>query len=158
MALIQENLLFILPIIAVLAVLVLASTKPSTSAIFLFFQSILINLYLALSFGLSSLAFGGSLLLTFIAMIVIGCNYYFELSFSRKLVNIPKFNITLGALLIFVFWQQVSNLISPVLETKAIEPIPLNHDNLFTLISGFSLFAILVCALFIFDMKNPQNR
>lgn len=142
--------------IAILAFCTLISRNPSQSALFLFLESILLALYLAMSYGINSAAFGTSILLCFFSMVAIGCNYYFETSFKRPEARQARFNIALGGIMLIMFLRYIGEWPLADVEQKKIDHLIITHDAFGLAIAGFSLFAILVSALTIFDIKNPK--
>jgi hypothetical protein len=157
MMFLKENIpAMTLPLIGIFAVLTLAWPKPNASAIFLFIQAIIIDIYLFFAHGLTSIAFSAGLLLTFFAMMTIGSTYYFEISFTRKLAKIPQLSILVGAFLLILFWRNSHKFpMLPLIEEPLPEFRPFQINTL--IISFFALFTILFCASLIFDMKNPKS-
>ena len=148
---------FMLPVIGLLAVGVLISKKPKTSAILLFIQSIGISIFLGLSQGITSSALGTAILLSFFTMIVIGINLYFEASFAMAPTKLPKANMIAGLALIFIFINNMLPFLTENIKDKKIENIMFEQDIFIMIISGFSLFSILVSSIIIFEFKNPRS-
>lgn len=142
--------------IGLLAVLTLASPKPSLSALLLFFESILVTAMLWQAYGAESLILGVSILLTFFAMLMVGINYYFEVSFTRAATRFPKISLFIGTGALLVFIKNGGAIKDSTPEDVTINSLSFYHDNLSILMVGFALFAILASALTIFEMKNPK--
>lgn len=157
MIFLKEHAGLLLPIVAVLSMCVLATNKASRCAIFLLFEAILIDIYLAAIHGITSVIFGAAILLTFFAMIAVGSNYYFEVSFKKTISKSPKLNIAIGLLLFFLFARYANDLFATPVEAERLFYLNLNYDGLSMVVAGFALFAILVSALIIFDLKNPKS-
>lgn len=148
------NLAFL--VLAVLAFLGLVSKKPAISAIFLFIQSVIINIILATVYGLSSPVLSASVLLSFFSMITIGTSYYFEISFKSAPVKSSKLNIIIGVALFLVFLKNIDSFViekSSIIITR----LSLGINYTFIIMVGFAIFSILVCALTILDMKHPKS-
>jgi hypothetical protein len=145
-----------LPLIAILAILALATPKPSLSAIFIFCESILIALHLAIADGLRSTFFHTSILLSFFSMIMVGSNFYFEISYKKTITKLSKFNLIMGSLLLSIIWAHINKFsfsrLSDIPSTQFFSEI----DGFTLVTSGFALFAMLVSALTIFDMKSSK--
>lgn len=157
MAPLKEYADLLLPVIAILSICVLVGNKASSSAIFLLFEALLIDVYLAATYGLTSIILGASVLLTFFAMIAVGSNYYFEVSFKKTVSKPPKLNIVIGLLLFILFWRYAKDLFFTPLKTERLFFLNLNYDGLSMVVAGFALFAILVSALIIFDLKSSKS-
>jgi hypothetical protein len=155
MLFIIENI--ILSLIAIFAILALASYKPSLSALFLLAESILINIYLSLARSFDSVFLGTSLLLSFFATVLIGNNFYFETSFKKRTTKPPKANIALGTFLIIIFYANIDKFSFAKLSDIPLRQFISELDNLTLMVSGFALFSMLVSALTIFDIKNFRS-
>lgn len=156
MALLENFIDMLLPVIAFLAVGALLHPKPSVTARLLFIESIMVAVYFAVTHGFHPV-FGGAALLTFFAMTLVGLTLYIETSFTRKIVKSPKFNLALGAILVVIFWRNINSLARPFIERASTVQQSYSLDETFLALIGFSLFAILVSALIIFDIKPPQT-
>ncbi len=157
MSLLESNIGLVLPIIAILALISLASSQPSRSAIILLLEAILIDVYIGISHGITSTIFGASILLSFFCLIIIGSNFYFEISFKKTSTKPPKLNIIISFILFFIFWYHIKDLFSATEFKERLYFLNLNYDGLSILIAGFALFAILASSLIIFDFKNPKS-
>ncbi len=90
MSIIKANIEYLLPLIAILAFFALASSHPSRSAIILLVEAVIIDIYLALAYGIGSTVFGASVLLTFFCLIVFGGNYYLRKIVQKNGIEITK--------------------------------------------------------------------
>lgn len=143
--------------IGILAVLTLASPRPSLSGTLLFFESILITLVLIEAYGIDAVVIGVSLLLTFFSMLLIGINYYFEISFHRAPSRFPKVAMALGALLLMLFVKNCVYLKELIPDHPNEGSLSFYEDSFIILMIGFALFTILASALTIFELKNPKS-
>jgi hypothetical protein len=150
-----ENSLLIA--ISIIALAALACPKPSLSAIFLFLESILISLFLKELFGYMSTPFGASVLLSFISMIVVGCNFYLEISFKRSKIRMPKLNILFGLFFLIIFLKNIDVITLALIEQPQSMNDLIAYDGVTLIIMGFALFSILVAALTIFHIKNEKS-
>lgn len=157
MSILKDNIDLILPIIACLSFLSLISGRPSRSAIILLLQAILVDIYLGVTHGIASTVFGVSIMLTFFSLIVLGSNYYLELSFIKTASKPPKLNILIAIFLTVVFWRYIKDLFADGSSADRLYFLNLNYDGLSLVIAGFALFAILVSSLLIFDLKNQKS-
>lgn len=157
MTFVQANIDVILTIIAILSVLSLASTSPSRSALILFIEAILIDIYIGIVHGITSTVFGASLMLTFFCLIVIGGNFYLEISFKKMVSKASKLSIAIFALSFFFFWHYVKELFFVVDQSERLYFLNLNYDGLSVIIAAFALFAVLVSSLIIIELKNPKS-
>jgi hypothetical protein len=151
----EEN--FLLPVLGLLAAGTLIIKKPSLSAILLFLQAIGISFFLGLSQGLTSEAFGTSILLSFFTMILIGINLYFEASFTITHTKTPTVNLITGLLLIVIFINKIYPFLMQNIKHNKIDHYSFDHDIFTMIISGFSLFSILVASIIIFEFKTPRS-
>lgn len=146
--------LFSPPLIALFAILVLAYPKPSVSAMFLFLQSILINISLFFIGDNHPDFLATSILLSFISMIVIGANMFIETSYKNPARRMIKFNIFIGAIFAAIFWLKVRDMV-PIIAIDQDQNTDLpNHDSFTLLTIAFSIFTILASSFAILDIKQ----
>lgn len=157
MSIFSDYSLVSLPLIVVLALLSLVSIKPSLTALFLFIQSIIINIYLAINFGITSSSFASSILLTFFIMIIIGTNSYFTISFHKATTQFSKTSLVLGLLFLLLYVKMPALLPEFLMAQDRTSRLLAAMDTLSLVIWGFGLFAILMCSLLIFDLKNSKS-
>jgi len=147
-------------LIAILAIGALLCERPSLSATFLFIESLLVTISLSAVEGYAQELMATTVLLSFFSMIVIGNNLYLEISHKTPSTKLSTFNVLLVALLLLIFFAFRDQLSFAKLGDDTPNPPVVIRDGLAMLVSGFSLFVILVSALTILDIKilNRENH
>lgn len=153
-----ENIKLVQIIIALLAIAALASPKPSLSAIFLFFESLVINITLYFSRPNDVNLVAGSILLTFFITIIICSNIFLNISHTTSHHRSPKLNITSGAFLLALFWLMTKNFSTLKSDITNLNPLMWIEDSLSLIMIGFALLVIVVAALSVLDIKKTAER
>lgn len=145
-------------LIAILALGTLVSKKASASAMLLFGQSIMINILIAKATNTNYGAFTASLLLTFFTMVMLGSNYYVEASFNQMTNKASKVSLIIGSFMVLIFLKYIDHYLPALdIEISSTRAAALFPETKSLLLAGFSLFAILISALLIFDLRSNGN-
>lgn len=153
----MESANFLLPAVAILAVIALLSPKPSLSALLLLLESILINIIVVMNHKDNLNVAGPSILLSFFTMVMVGANYYLEMHDQNKKIKPSKLGMVVGLFSLIFFWQNTNNFFFPLTPERASEASVFKPDTVELLIAGFILFSIMVSAITILDLKNPKG-
>jgi hypothetical protein len=141
-----------------LAICFLLCKKPLTMAVVMFLESLLLTLILGYNKGFNQGLLGGSTLLSFLALIILGVVLYFDRSFKITPLKTPKSNIIAGLIFFIMLIYNIKNITSLLEKHQQINQNPLELSYFTFIMVGFSLFSILFSAFIILQCKNHRTE